>query len=120
MQGMPCCAAAAQLLSVGGHQATGLLALLQQQPLLRDSCATMVATVGAVALVKVFEALTSKGVVDQARLSRPPLPDTPPIASPWHMLHLGGPSCVSTTPTHDCTRLARALDAGKGQCFCVR
>ncbi len=64
-QSAPCRAAATQLLSAGGTQASGVLALLQQQPLLRDACATAVATVGAVALVKVFEALTSRGIVDQ-------------------------------------------------------
>lgn len=65
IQATPCQAAAAQLISAGGTQASGLLQALQQQPLLQDTFATAVATLGAVALVKIFEALTSKGIVGQ-------------------------------------------------------
>lgn len=47
------------------QQATGILTVLQQSPLLRDTCAMLVATAGAVALVKVFEKLVREGIIGQ-------------------------------------------------------
>ena len=47
------------------QQATGLLSALQQAPLLRDTCAMLVAPAGAVALVKVFEKLVREGLIGQ-------------------------------------------------------
>lgn len=40
---------------------------LQQNPLLQDVCATVVAAAGAIALVKIFRALSSRGIVDQVQ-----------------------------------------------------
>jgi len=55
----------AELLQCGGQQAASVLHVLQQNPLLRDTFATIVATAGAVALVKIFRALSFRGIVDQ-------------------------------------------------------
>ena len=73
----PCCAQGArcsiavEAVSAGSQHAPGLLAALQQAPLLRDACATAVATAGAVSLIKVFEKLTKEGVIGQVQ--------------PWHL-----------------------------------
>lgn len=55
----------AELLVSGSQQASSALHALQQNPLLQDACATVVAAAGAVALVKIFRALSSRGIVDQ-------------------------------------------------------
>ena len=62
------CSIAVEAVSAGSQHAPGLLAALQQAPLLRDTCATAVATAGAVSLIKVFEKLTKEGVIGQVRL----------------------------------------------------
>ena len=59
------CSIAVEAVSAGSQHAPGLLAMLQQSPLLRDTCATAVATAGAVSLIKVFEKLTKEGVIGQ-------------------------------------------------------
>lgn len=56
-----------EVASAGSQHASGLLGTLQQAPLLRDACATAVATVGAVSLIKVFEKLTKEGIIGQVR-----------------------------------------------------
>ena len=61
------CSLAVEVASAGSQHASGLLATLQQAPLLRDACATAVATVGAVSLIKVFEKLTKEGVIGQVQ-----------------------------------------------------
>ncbi|BDA48202.1 probable phytol kinase, chloroplastic [Coccomyxa sp. Obi] len=59
----------AQLMVSGTQQASTALQVLQQNPLLQDGCATVIAAAGAIALVKIFRALSSRGIVDQ-KLSR--------------------------------------------------
>ena len=73
----PRCSAAARLLPPVGQQAAGVLTALKQSPLLQDTCAMLVATAGAVALVKAFGKLVREGVIGQVHRLTLPLTQLP-------------------------------------------